>query len=315
MKRRMLAVLLIICNILLFSCSGEAEKTDDMMQHELRMLYKKSSAVLKAECNGYVSDDAFAVLSITQQLFGASESVVYCERSKKTPEAGKQYLLFLHSENTGKSYSSDEYTVMETDSDVVKWNKKKYALSDVEDALKSINDVVYMAPYMYFYDKREELYKNSDVIIIGKPSGNVIRSEKTVYSSIEAAAIENVLACIEHDIRVVGVFKGEYKNGDTIKMVYMPDLLSSMIDANTLSTISADVKHVLHLDAGEYYLFFLRKGSDIKQDYYMPVNLIQGWVKLDGDNFIRSEKNVLFDDCAQLSLFAADIKNADKNSK
>ena len=317
MKKCTLLIVLLLCAASLFSCAREPSETNDIMKHKLRMLYKSSSSILKARCMNYAEGNAYAVMNTEQVLYGFNYKSVYCKNSKL--EKGRLYMLFLSgtTDQTDKTrFDTDSYTAMEITGNAVRWKNKRYSLTDVEERLKDMNETISTSPYMYFYAKRREMIDDCDVIVIGKLSAATESKELSVYSATEAASTERKLLCHKSEIRVVGTLRGDFKNGDTIDMIYAPDFLSSMIDSETLSTISLSEPDMLDLTTGQYYLFFLCKGTDSKQNYYMPINPIQGWIQLENDRFICAEKNTLFENCSQLNIFVGElskINNATAN--
>ena len=69
-------------------------------------------------------------------------------------------------------------------------------------------------------------------------------------------------------------------------------------------------KDMIMPEVGQYYVFFLKKGTDAKQELYLPVNPIQGWLGLENDMLRAAEENKLFSSCPDLKELVRELNKA-----
>ncbi|MBQ9949440.1 MAG: hypothetical protein IJO93_01820 [Clostridia bacterium] len=312
MKRVLFVIMLFLCAGLLFSCSNKTIEPDEMALHELKNMYMGASVIAYAECEGFAENDVYAVLTVKQTLFGNAsvQSSVYCEKGNLLH--GETYLLFLYGGRSvdKKRFDLSAYSAMKSEGDILIWNGHRYLRTSIEAKLSGYNSIVFMPPHTYFYGNIKELVKDSSDIIIGKPETSLKRSKHNVYSRTDAASIQNVLNVVRTEVKVVGCLKGELANDDRIEVLYIPELLSSMTDTQTLSTVSMKEKDMIMPEVGQYYVFFLKKGTDAKQELYLPVNPIQGWLGLENDMLRAAEENKLFSSCPDLKELVRELNKA-----
>lgn len=312
MRKLAVVITLFMCVILLFSsCSGRKDELDSLKKQELKHLYHDSTVIAMGKCVGYNEDGSMAKMTMTRVLAGSDSKKgdIYCANSKI--ELNAEYLMFLEQpvENTGNRYDADNCTVIEIEDDGLLWDQRTYALSDVMFEINGLNAVISVPAMTYYYDKRDEFLTNSEVIVVGKVMGMPEKKQTKLISRTTGATIENTMSCMRIEIEVTGSLRGSYGNGSKLQVVYIPELLSSMTDATTLSTVSMKESDVLSIGTTEYYIFFLEKSPDPKQEYLFPINPAQGWVTLYNDTIVAADNNTMMRDCTGFSQLVNEINS------
>lgn len=303
MKKVLLAITLFLCVALLFSCSGVADDISALKEQEIKLLYRESSVIAIGKCSLILSDGKTAQMSIEEIVAGyrVKLSNVYCE-AETSFDVNERYLLFLRTpkEDTANTYATDGFEAMKINADSnIKWDDGIYALSDIKAHINKLDDIKQLPATTYFYEKRNEFIENCDAVVIGRID-TLLEDNMNVCTRTSTAYVERQEHGIKYEIRVSGCLLGDYENGDHIPILYTPNVLNSMTDATTLSTVVMEKSSVISLDNQNYFVFFLRKSPSSKQKLMFPINPVQGWAKLDGDNIAFSVSNTLFNGCKTL---------------
>lgn len=307
MKRCIAAALMLCITAALFvSCAHRPRELDTRKRQQLNLLYEASNAIVRADCTDVDKEKGVSYITVSQSVSGKKSGSFSLKGSEL--EVGSQYLVFFTGWGEKGVYSEKEYTALKITDNAVVWDKKEYSSIDVLAKINEFDSVVSIYINSYFYEQRDKFLENCDVIVVGKVRSKTSRVDTKLRASTNGASIQNTLSCIRADIEVIGSIRGDYRNGDSITMMYAPERLSSMLDASTLSTVSMAERETLSLEEQKYYVFFLKKGPDPKQNYLFPINPAQGWARLANDILVTSEKNTVFRNADTLTKLIDELK-------
>lgn len=167
--------------------------------------------------------------------------------------------------------------------------------------------------HAYYHSSLESLFSGCDRVFIGRVESLPDLVSTRCYSQDSGISIENEVETSNVTISVYGSIKGYIPYGTLVEMVYVPSMLSGMLDGASLSAVSIDASAIPELEAGEIYMFFMTDSPDSKRDYMFPVNPIQGFVHVEGDKLTPSQENTCMLTCTTLTLFASAIGQIDIN--
>lgn len=303
--KRIVFLILLLCALFASSCSGRPPELSSTESYRLRMLYADSACVVKAVCSGAQSSSGYFLFDPYDVIAGAAPEKI--EISADRLSSGSEYILFFDSTDEGTSYDDKNVTLIQLYKESVVWDGVRYSRAAVERILSECKSTLTFPFITYFYETRSDLINGCSNIIIGRPAGDVSIEERNTYTKADTVSRSKMMKCNITSVRVTASLRGDIPNGSEIQMIFSPESVSSMTDASTLNTVSLAVKDIAGLNRGGYYIFFLNKTDDSKQDVYFPVNPVQGWIELKRDSIAGAEKNSLFDDCKQLKQLISEL--------
>ena len=306
MKKIAIVIILFVCEALLFSCSGHKDELDIFNIQYINKLFRQSTSVVRAECVNVSKDKIVYKFHVNEIIAGKTDEYVIL--TDGTFEIKEEYLVFLINKNEKGRYNSQNYTAIPIKDNILLLDNKHFEVNDVVAKIKDLSEIISVHAHSYYYTQIDNFLENSEIVVVGRISDNQKKEQRKVRSTTQGVVMENTQTCDEVNISVIGCLKGNYKTGDKITMIRMPEQLSSMIDADTLSTVALTEKDVIVLESKKYYLFFLIKSPDSKQDFCFPINPAQGWAGLAGNRITVSEKNELFTNCNTLDALLNEIK-------
>ena len=290
---------------LLCSCSGNLPEMGELESYLLRNAYRNSTCIVKASCISESDKDGYSIMNITETMAGHASGVIYIAQERIS--LSEEYIIFIDSVRADLHYDADECTTMQIRDDSVLWEGKKYSKEAAYKLLSECEMTLSFPFTTYFYETRADLYKGSSDIIVGRAEVDPVIEERNTYTQTGAVSRTKMTKCNIVTVHVISSLCGDLKSGDSVEVVFSPESVSSMTSASTLSTVSLAVRDIANLENSNYYIFFLDKTEDVKQNIYFPVNPVQGWVELDRDNIKCAEKNTLFDDCKQIKQLISEL--------
>ena len=300
-----LAAALLAC-LTMCSCASNTKIASISIQPEERTLqdarqqYRSASLVVRGECLlSHIDSEGRECydVEVTNILAGDAElgEIVHCTSMELI--AGEEYLLYLgdgedafHTEDTSGYIPVHEEPLRIVDNEVI-WGNTRISLSKITRDIAQQKLIISAPAKSYYYKTLGELVKASDQIFIGKVKSVPKWSPMTLRSTEDGASVEKSAMTSLTTIEAYGSIKGKFKYGDEITMVNSSEKLADLLDAVTLRPKDYEHYEVPTLREGGFYLFFLTEGPDAKQDYYFPVNQIQGYAELDGETLSASYSN------------------------
>lgn len=266
---------------------------------ESRRQYRDAELIVNGRCTGNHTDSNGAICAdyeITEVLAGSAKvgDSIHCPNS--SAEVGESYLLYLsvgedvfYSEDL-ISYSSNSQPLHITN-DMVDWAGTKVDFKALKNDMKQLNSVITIPAASYFHSSLNQLVLNTDNIFIGKVTAMPELTSTKTRSSDSGVSIENSYDASIVTVKAFGSIKGHVNYGQEISLVYTKDMMSELIDSETLEVKDYESSHATPLKEGSTYLFFVNAGPDAKQEFYFPVNPIQGFAYLNGDKITVSTYN------------------------
>lgn len=312
MKKILLFALLSVCCIPLFSCSRAKTVLNKTEEHKLQDIYRSSTVIAYAKCTGVSEQNGYASFETKKVLYGTVGDTFFFESSDMNVDS--EYLFFLDTTNNKTQFNENIGVYMRRDGDVLCLNESEYTVNSIESYIREYSAVITMPAHTYFYDTRAKLLDNCTDIIIGRLNSSSKAETKSIYQKTEATSVERMMKCNSSSVSVISTLRGDIQRGSTIEVLFGPETVYSMTDISTLSTVSLQSKDIADLENGKYYIFFLNASLDPKQEYYFPVNPIQGWIYLNKDLLSAAEQNKLFEDCTQLKALVGELNSVSQQA-
>ncbi|OQB23884.1 MAG: hypothetical protein BWY11_01537 [Firmicutes bacterium ADurb.Bin182] len=315
-KTKLIALLL--CCLFFSACAAPvvAEKSPDpKVMQEARRRYRDSTLVIKGVCTGtHINSEGLMCydLEITEIIAGEADKGDRIHSTHPMSEGG-EYLLYLsggedvlHAEDvTGYTLQDDPLPV--TDGMVV-WDASSVKLEDLMEDIEQIKKIVAAPANFYFHNELSGLVGAADEILIGRVKELPVLKELPFRTRSEGVSTESNPRASIAVIEAYGSVKGKANYGDTLSLIYCPESVASILDADTLTAFALRYP-VPRLREDELYLFFLNYGPDAKQPYMFPVNIYQGFVRLAGDTLYVPNSNAALKDYRSLTPLVKDIKD------
>ncbi|MDL2257903.1 hypothetical protein LJC42_01925 [Eubacteriales bacterium OttesenSCG-928-K08] len=301
-------VLPLLCCFLFSACSapssftqGTVSSAEERVLTDVRTQYRNASLIVRGDCcSTHINSDGLEChdMDVTEVLAGNASvgDRIHIPNGGMTKD--QSYLLFLgEGEDVPHAEDVTGYTLLLdaplpiVDSEVI-WEGKRLSLNALKEELEQLGTIVSAPAPVSYYDQLDALTEAADEIFIGEI---VSLPEMSTYSlsirdggATEKAQYEASLATI----RVRGSIKGSVgRYNSELQLFYCPERVSGMLDASTLQLTQFDSSSLLELKEGGTYLFFLLNSPDAKQDYYFPINPIQGFVEISQDDLYASSSN------------------------
>lgn len=298
MKRCIVFMAVVFCALIFCACTAApvsipeltVQKNESFSQ-TIRQHLWDADLVISGECVAtHINVDGLPCsdVQIVDILAGNGElgGVIHCaEASMKT---GRQYLLYLgspsdnfHTED-GAEFRIITDKPLQINNGEVKWADAAISVEEIKRNIEELSSVISSYSQEYYYAQLEQVVEAADDIFVGQVL-DVPPLEPTVFrSQAGGASVEKTMPASISKIRAYGSIKGAFKPGDTLNLIYAPDMAAGVMDAATLKTLSA--KPAVNLRKGAFYLFFLVDGPDLKQDYLFMLNPIQGAIEINYGN-------------------------------
>lgn len=326
MKKYRLLLIIALTVCLMSSCAvkgasivtGINEEAELRLLQDLRSQYREASLVVLGECvqtyadaNGQKVND----LKITEVIAGnaATGDIVRCTNSAMEP--GQSYMVYLktgedvfHAEDE-LSYGVLGESIRLIDNELILGNSR-ISLSSVKADIVQLEKVINSVPQMYYYEDLKSLVDASDEIFIGKVKHLPELAYMQFNTRSAGATIETKMPACIATIVTYGSIKGALNYFDEIKLVYSPAMVKDVLDDLTLTSFSPGKGALPRLREDAVYLFFLVKGPDEKQNYYFPINPVEGYVELQASRLLPATSNRLLRPYTEVSDLVSDIKNA-----
>lgn len=322
--RLLLIIALIVC--LMSSCevkgasivTGLSEDAELRMLQDLRNQYREASLVAVGECIGSYADASGETINdirITEVLAGdaAVGDIVHCLNNAMQP--GQSYMVYLktgedvyHAEDEKRFELLGGDPILLVDNELILGNSR-ISLNSVKTDVAALDSVINNVPQMYYYEDLRALVDASDEIFIGKVNYLPNFSSLQFNTRSNGASIESKMPACVATIISYGSIKGALNYSDQIKLVYSPAMVRDVLDDLTLTAFSLGKNTLPKLSEEGVYLFFLVKGPDEKQNYYFPINPVEGYVELMGNKPMPATSNELLSAYDDLSGLVTDIKN------
>ena len=303
MKKCVSLLLAVFCALTLFSCTGKSPEFSSTESFRLTSLMRASYAVCDTVCTDV--SDGYASLTVRTTYAGEAQSELRCRSDKAA--VGDEYVIFLNEKKDSLRYETGEFSYIRLSVDNAVWNGTSYSRTGLFRLLSQYKNTIRFPLGTYFYEKRSDLLKSSSYIVIGRLLHDPSIEERNTYAEDGNVSRSKMTKCFISQVTAIASLAGDIKSGTTLQVIYAPESVSSMTDASTLSTVSLAARDIPDLSGGEYYVFFLNKTEGAEQDFYFPVNPIQGWVSLVNDELSAAEKNTLFEDCKQLKQLVSEL--------
>ena len=303
--KKLFIMLLALCT-LLSACAAPAQESakleiqpDELVLQSARTQYRCASLVVRGICTRVHKDangNPCYDVEITSVIAGNCEvgNIVHCSSSVLEP--GCEYLLYLkQGEDTYYSEDTTGYTLLENSPLLIKdgkvtWNNVSIDIDVLLADIANQRFVIVAPATSYYYSQLDALADGVDQIFIGVVE-SVTTSDRQFRTVDNGASTENTRRVSLVKIQAYGSIKGELKYGDTITLIQARQSMAEAVDEKTLAVKTFGATQISSLAEGGVYLFFLNRGPDPKQDYYFPVNPVQGYVTLQGDALKPSSAN------------------------
>ena len=315
MKRCIAFILLAFCVLALAACRTSkvsyVEPSEKVLL-DAKLYYKQSSLVVLGNCTEVKpeKDENHYTIQISEVIAGEVDSSRAIQVAGKSLNAGNNYLLFLAAIEDSSYYRIVNDSELRITADSVLWNGTWVNLKTVLSELYSFAATITIPGTTYFYTKLSDLTEAADAIFIGEVLDAPKIKKMNVKSQIDGAIVENAVEASVVKVVVYGTIKGNLKYGTTIKLVNIPSTASSMTDSKSLENVSMDTYSIINLANESTYMFFVQKTKDVKQDYYFPLNPIQGWILVDRDFVTVARFNTPLYGYKTLPLLVRDVKSS-----
>lgn len=292
---------------------------EERVLSDVRVQYRDASLVLQGVCVGSHYDASGEIcydISVAEVLAGSAEQedLVHC--FSRAMKEGETYLLFLgqgedvhYAEDTPLYELLSEAPLLVKDENVV-WDGKLLSIDSFREELEELKVVINAPAPVYYYNELRALVDAADEIFIGRVSGmtEMASHEFSMRNggSMERAQYDASIVTVE----TYGSIKGVFSYGQEIEIVYSPDRVSSMQNAATLQPMNLTSGAVVDLLQNGIYVFFLVDGPDDKQEYFFPINSIQGFASLSGEDLRASAKNAPLQEYDQLTPLVLAMQEA-----
>lgn len=300
MTKKLRLICALLCGLMLCACAAPAANvvvpsplTEERVLTDVRTQYRNASLIVEGVCEGNHIDAQGATcydLSITDIYAGDASlgDTIHCTSGNMN--TGERYLLFLGN-GEDVNYAEDVlgFTLLSdkplpiVDSDVI-WDGKRLALSALQAEIDQLATVISVPAPVYYHDNFSSLADAAQEIFIGRVV-NLPEMTSQSFSIRNGGAVEKTQCdAAVATIEAYGSVKGALGYGQRIQMVYCPENVGGMLDAATLQHMEFTAGQTPRLLEDNIYVFFLLAGPDAKQKNYFPVNPVQGFVALSGDD-------------------------------
>ncbi|NLB61166.1 MAG: hypothetical protein GX802_01880 [Clostridiales bacterium] len=314
MKRCFAFVLLTFCMLILSACGKRVSYVEpsEKVLLDAKLFYRQSSLVVFGSCTAATvkKEITFYTIQISEVIAGEVDDSRTIQVTAKSLDVGSGYLLFLVSTDDSDNYKMLNDTALKIKTDSVLWDGTWLSLNTILNELYSFASTITIPGTTYFYTKLKDLTTASDAIFIGKVIESPAISKTKVKSQVDGAIVENTVDASVVRVVVYGSVKGDLKYGTTIRLVNYPSAVSSMIDAISLDAVSLNHSNVMPLSNDSTYMFFIQKTKDVKQDYYFPVNPVQGWISVARDFVTVARFNTPLYGYKTLPLLIRDVRSS-----
>ena len=314
------AALAFILAALMFAMTGcvmvSGSASEERVLSAVRQSYRSASLVVFGTCirnrvdeNGEKCSDVM----VTRVIAGEAQAgaVLHCD--EKLTDGASYLLCFEEKEEAFYSEDGDEYKVVSDGLFQVKDNQVvcdglRVSLTDVEQEFQNVDDVVSAHAQTYYYNSLLALFESADEVFVGKVNNSPSTSDVLFRSEEGGSTAEYTICASMASVTVYGSIRGKLKYGDLISMVYAPRLAAGMLDAATLESAGLSETDVPAIQQDGYCLFFLLDGPDQKQNYYFPINPVQGFAVLSGDDLHWANANKAAEGCLTLTDFVNQMR-------
>lgn len=314
MKRCIAFVLLTFCMLMLSACGKNVSYVEpsDKVLLDAKLFYKQSSLVVFGSCTAATvkKEINYYTIQISEVIAGEVDNSRTIQVTGKSMDVGYGYLLFLEATDNSDYYKMLNDTALKISSNSVFWDGTWVNLNTILNELYSFASTITIPGTTYFYTKLKDLTTASDAIFIGKVLEAPAISKTKVKSQVDGAIVENTIEASVVKVVVYGSIKGNLKYGSTIRLVNFPSAVSSMTDAISLDAVSLNPSNVIPLSNESTYMFFTHKTKDVKQDYYFPVNPVQGWISVARDFVTVARFNTPLYGYKTLPLLIRDVRSS-----
>lgn len=309
------ALLLLLC-----ACATPVgvQNPDERAFSDAQRIYRDSSLVVSGTCLQMHTDadgNNCYDLKVEEVIAGNASLGDIIHITDGSMKTGESYLLYLDlGEDAYYTEDSYGYTLVSdgalhiSDGNVTMGNTK-VSLSELKRNISSMKSVITMPYLSYYYSTLNELALAVDEIFIGEVVRMPAMADYSFRANADGTSMENTMPASIVRIRVFGSSTGIHNYGDTISMIYAPAMSANVMDAATLQPRSFSEKQVPSLQVGDIYIFFLIKGPDAKQDYYFPVNPMQGYTALEGNSVRSTYVNTALSSYRDLDALITDIRS------
>lgn len=225
---------------------------------------------------------------------------------------GERYLMYLElsGDNEASAYNLLTKSALKLLDGKVKTGTVSVAYEEVLMDIRALMNVIAAPSELYYYHDIKSLTNSCDAIFIGSVTSLGDFDPVQFRSENNGASIQNTLLAAKADVEVYGAIKGNMKYGDKVTFIISPDMGGSMIDAQTLKTVGGSFGSIPQLMLSRTYVFFALRGPDSKQLYYYPINPVQGYVRIKGEELWVNDSNELLAKYYALTPLVNDIKRA-----
>lgn len=141
----------------------------------------------------------------------------------------------------------------------------------------------------------EELYKNSDVVVIGRVDNTGPAKEIDIDVRLDA---EYLMVMTPSDIKVIEPLKGNLVENDSFKL---------MLEGGEVKNQRFDYG-IVHLEKGKKYLLFLSKNDQESPLPYTAIAPFVSILEIEGDKIIPQPKNNLVSSITDVNFLLKQLK-------
>ncbi|MEL7610298.1 MAG: hypothetical protein AAGU74_12470 [Bacillota bacterium] len=303
--KKLFIMLLALCT-LLSACAAPVKESakleiqpNELVLQSARTQYRSASLVVRGICTREHKDangNPCYDVEVTTVIAGdcAVGNIVHC--SSSVLELGGEYLMYLkqgedayYSEDTTGYILLDNSPLLIKDGKVT-WDNISIDVGVLLADIAGQRSVIVAPATSYYYAQLNALAAGTQQIFIGVVE-SIATQEREFRTVDNGASTENTRRVSIAKIQAYGSIKGELKYGDAITLIQARQSTVETVDDKTLSVKTFGATQIPSLVEGGVYLFFVNRGPDPKQEYYFPVNPVQGYVALDGDALKPSSAN------------------------
>ncbi len=283
---------------------------------ELRNVYREAELVATGECVSAFTDingEERRVMKLDEVVAGSAAVGDEVKCATDLMAVGERYLMYLElsgDKNEPETYSLLTKSALKLSEGKVKTGTVSIAYEEVLIDIRALMNVIAAPSELYYYHDIQALTDSCDAIFIGSVTSLGDFDSMQFRSEDNGASIQNTLLAAKADVEVYGAIKGAMKYGDKVTFIISPDMGGSMIDAQTLKTVGSSFGSIPQLMLSRTYVFFALRGPDSKQLYYYPINPIQGYVRIKGEELWVNDSNELLAKYYALTPLVNDIKRA-----
>ncbi|MBQ3108446.1 MAG: hypothetical protein IJC67_02420 [Clostridia bacterium] len=306
MKKAVLSLMavLLVCAFMC-SCAPNTEvaisiQPEERILQDARQHYRNASLVVQATCLYSHIDsegrECFDV-AIDSVIAGDAElgDVIHCTEMQLIPE--ERSLLYLgegedvfHTEDTMGYVPLHEEPLRIVDNEVL-WDNTRISLDALDRDIAEQKLIISAPAKSYYYEELADLVASSDQIFIGRVKSVSLWTPTTMRANANGTSVEKSIVTSLVTVEAFGSIKGKFTFSDTLTLVNASEEFTDLLDYGSLRPMDYASYEVPYLKEGGIYLFFLEEGPDAKQQYYFPVNRLQGYVELNGEALSASLSN------------------------